>query len=137
MLTDKKIQAITLLVENKHNKTDIAEMLGICRSTLYDWLKDEEFKAELDSCLHRIQTYGENQIKANLSKCIDNMVKIANGAESEKVRSDANQYLIDRVLGKTTAKIDLAGEVKTDETQITDADIDKDFEEFEEDYQDE
>ncbi len=108
MLTKEKVQAITLLISGDNKKTDIAEMCGIHRTTLYDWMKDAEFKAEWDRRLREIQAYGDSTIKANLAKSISNIVKIANDeVASDKTRLEANQYLIDRVLWKTTTKIDL------------------------------
>ncbi len=131
-MTTKKRDAINLLVENQHTKTDIARMLGISRTTLYEWTKEEEFKMELDECLRKIQTYGENQIKANLAKCIDNVVNLANHAESEKIRTENNHYLIDRVLGKTTAKIDLTADARGNEEEVTSDIIEQEFNEIEE-----
>ena len=110
MLDERKYKAIALLAENVHQKTDIAEIVGVSRQTIYDWLKDPEFVAELDSVLQSIKSFGEKSIKSNLAKYIKNVDILANCAESEKIRLEANMYLIDRVLGKTTSKIDVTAE---------------------------
>ncbi len=118
MLSDNKVRAIHMLVENKQTKVNIAKMLGISRQTLYTWLDDGEFKAELDRVIHIIQIYGESQIKANLDLYLTNIHSLAHSAESEKTRLDANQYLVDRVLGKTTTKIDVEAESRKDNETV-------------------
>ncbi len=60
------------------------------------------------------------------------MVELANNAESEKIKADANQYLIDRVLGKTTAKIDLTADARGNEEEVTSDIIEQEFNEIEE-----
>lgn len=107
MLDERKRQAILLLAENSQKKADIAELVGVSRKTIYNWLDDEEFVAELHLVTQRIQSFGENSIKLNLEKYIQNIHELARTADSEKVRLEANQYLVDRVLGKTTAKLSI------------------------------
>lgn len=125
MLSEDKLRAIHMLVENKHTKVSIAKMLGLSRQTLYTWLADSEFKAELDRVIHIIQIHGESQIKANLDRYLDNIHRLAHSAESEKTKLDANQYLVDRVLGKTTAKLEVEdkheGSTQVDDIAITEA----------------
>lgn len=132
MLDNIKIQAINLLVDNKHNVTEIAEICSVSRQTIYNWLENKEFKGSLDRRLQEIQNYGMNAIKANLFKNISNVQHLANKADSEKIRLDANMYLIDRILGKTTTKVDLEAETKQQSVKITDEEIEKAIAELEE-----
>lgn len=132
MLSENKVRAIHMLVENKHTKVNIAKMLGISRQTLYSWLDDDEFKAELDRVVHVIQIYGENQIKANIDRYLDNIHRLAHSAESEKTRLDANQYLVDRVLGKTTTKVEEINQ-SSEGKAINASTIDEDIAELEAD----
>ncbi|WP_010249190.1 phBC6A51 family helix-turn-helix protein [Acetivibrio cellulolyticus] len=129
MLDERQLKAIALLIENNRKKTEIAEIVGVSRQCIYDWMKNTEFSTELDSRLQEIKTYGENNIKANLYKYIQTVDVLASTAESEKIRLDAAQYLIDRVLGKTTSKLDITAEAKQ---SISGSDILEDFEEDEE-----
>lgn len=124
MLDEKKIRAIDYLVEAKHTKVEIAQLVGVSRRSLYDWLDNEEFRKEWDKRLQEIQTHGMSTLKATLGQNIANIILLATRAESEKVRLDANQYLIDRVLGKTTTKIDLEACAKESEKGIDDDLID-------------
>lgn len=129
LLDERKRQAILLLAENSKNKRDIAEIVGCGRTTLYLWLKDPEFVAELHSTAQRIQLFGENTIKMNLEKYIMEIDELSQHAESEKVRLEANQYLVDRVLGKTTAKLSLE-QPERETKPITTEDIERELEEF-------
>lgn len=111
MLDRDKILAIELLVDNKLNKTDIAKECKKSRQWLYESvINDVECRAEWDKRLQQIQTHGVNIIKSNLQKSIDNIIDLANNSESEKIKADCNFYLIDRVLGKTTTKLEVTAE---------------------------
>lgn len=129
MLHEKQLLAINLLVEGKQKRTDIAKACGVSRNALYDWMDNVEFKAEWEKSLQRIINYGEQSIKANLDKHIQNILVLANSAESEKIKLDANCYLIDRVLGKTTTKIDVTAEQKQT-TELDSNQIESEFEDF-------
>lgn len=112
MLDKRQRKAIALLIENQYKKTEIADMVGVTRQTIYNWLENKEFVTELNDTLHKIKVFGENSIKANLQQYINQIQKLAVTAESEKTRLEAATYLVDRVLGKTTSKIDLTAEAK-------------------------
>lgn len=112
LLDKRQRKAIALLIENQYKKTEIADMVGVTRQTIYNWLENEEFVTELNDTLHKIKVFGENSIKANLQQYINQIQKLAVTAESEKTRLEAATYLVDRVLGKTTSKIDLTAEAK-------------------------
>ena len=118
MLDDKRLLAIQLLIDNKLNKTEIAQKCERSRQWLYDILEEEEVKKELDSALQRIKLFGEQTLKSNLSDSIANVVYLANNANSEKIKLEANTYLIDRVLGKPTSKVDMQSENKEDTNQV-------------------
>lgn len=111
MIDRDKMLAIELLIDNKLNKTEIAKQCNRSRQWLYDnVLNDEICRAEVDKRLQQIQTHGINVIKSNLQKSIDNIIDLANNSDSEKIKADCNFYLIDRVLGKTTTKLDISTE---------------------------
>jgi len=139
MLDEKKIVAVRLLAEGSTSKTDIAEIVGVSRATLYNWLDDEEFKKSLDDTLHKIKIHGESTIKANIDKYIKNIVDLSEKAESQKVRLEASMYLLDRVLGKSSTKVDLTVEPKSNESKekqeflnmLDDDNINVEFEEVE------
>ncbi|WP_129599537.1 hypothetical protein [Anaerophilus nitritogenes] len=121
MIDEKKQMAINLLVEGTTSKTEIAKLCGRSRQWLYQQvLDDEECKAELDKRLRQIETFGMNTIKGGLQEKINNIVRLANRAESEKVRLEANTYLVDKVLGKNTTKLEVME--KIDKSNVIDVD---------------
>jgi hypothetical protein len=104
MLDEQRLMTIELLIDGKHDKKKIAEMVGRSRRWLYDVLDEEEVKAELHRREQALKLHGEKRLIATLDKAIDNIVALANTASSEKVKLDANIYLIDRKLGRPTSK---------------------------------
>ena len=125
----QKRECINLLIEGK-KITDIAKEIGVSRTSIYNWMDNEEFKAELGKTLQRIKSEGEQRILSDLNTYIDNIKYLATKARSEKTRLDANTYLTDRVLGKTTSKLEIKEDNKQKEENINILD---EIEEFEED----
>ena len=122
MLDEHQELALNMVMEGKLKKTEIAKKLHRSRQWLYDAvINNEECVAEMDRRLQEIQLHCERGLKSSLQSHIDNVKLLAVTAESEKVRLDANQYLIDRVLGKTTSKMDL--EVAPKQQQVDGEDI--------------
>jgi SOS response regulatory protein OraA/RecX len=105
MLDEIKEKAITYLLKGE-GVSDVAKLVGKSRQAIYNWLDDEEFKAELDKRRQEIITKGNAILLAELNSSVERIKKIAIKSKSEKVKLDANTYLIDRVLGKTTTKVE-------------------------------
>lgn len=105
MLDERKEKAISMLIKGE-SITNIAVYLSISRQTVYDWINNKEFANELDKRRQEIKSQGNSFILSELRNCIDELLKIALKGESEKVRSDTAQYLVNRVLGTPTNKIE-------------------------------
>lgn len=110
-----KEKCITMLLRGE-NITNISKQLQVSRQAIYDWLGNPEFAKELDRRRQEIKTAGNNMILNQLHGCIDELIKIAYKGESEKVRSDTAQYLINRVLGTPTNKVQQSTTESKDET---------------------
>lgn len=104
MLHEKQLEAAIMLAEGK-TKTEIATELKISRQSLYDWLKLEEFNEEVNRIITLSKDETEKRLTFNIGKYVSELEKIAFNSKSEKIKSDTLQYLIDRVLGKTTTKV--------------------------------
>lgn len=122
-LTDKQINVIGRIIQGEQI-TNIAKIEGVSRQAIYNWLKNEEFKAELDTQLQEIKTAVKNNIVGKSNSVIDQIIKIALTSKSEKASLSACIYLLDHLLGKPTTKI---ADV-TDQEKENDIDLDKELE---------
>ena len=104
MLNEKQIKAAKLYAEG-HKLTDIAKMTGISRQSLYNWLDNKEFTTEVDKLLQEIRTSAEKSMTNNVENYIKELENIAFCGRSEKNRTDALTYLLDRVLGRSTNRV--------------------------------
>ena len=123
MIDKQKSEAITYLVQGGISKGDIAKMVGVSERSLYRWLNDEEFKAELQKQaeVFEKQVIKESQtlLRGQLSTSIKGIVEIANdNSNKEETRLKAYQYLVDRVLGNTTTKIEQEVNEKKDAAKV-------------------
>lgn len=113
LLEQKHYEAIKYILEGRR-VSDIARLLGVGRSTIYDWKNDEGFKAELEKCRKDIRDSVNEKITDRLDIYVDQLHQIATTSKSEKNRLQAMQYLIDRVLGRATSKV---ADVTTEENK--------------------
>lgn len=118
MLDERKERCITYILEGL-TYTAIADLISCSRQSIYEWLKNDDFAAELNRRRQEIVVSGNNMILNKLSKYVDGVDAIALDSESDKSRLDALTYLIDRVLGRTTTKVETtttpdSGSVGTD-----------------------
>ncbi|OOM81964.1 hypothetical protein CLPUN_06790 [Clostridium puniceum] len=103
MLDEKHMNAIKLLSPKTMSKAEIAERVGISTRTLNRWENDEEFRAELDRRREQLKKTGRNEITDDICTYINNMKEMANQKTDNRVRFQANKYLIDQCLGSPSA----------------------------------
>ncbi|NFL87490.1 HTH domain-containing protein [Clostridium botulinum] len=89
---------------------EIARKLNVSRQTIYAWKKEKEVVAELESRRQQLKKTGQDKISSDICTYIDNMKEMANQKTDNRVRFQANKYLIDQCLGSPTAAKE---EVKT------------------------
>lgn len=123
-LDDRKMKAIRLLIENNLTKSDIAKQCDRSREWLYrSVLDDEECKKEMQRQLHEIRVHGEIKIKSQLNVVIDNIVHLAIHATSESVKLQANEILLERILGKVSSNLNINVENKEEKISLDDIDM--------------
>ena len=93
---------IDLILEG-HKMTEIAKETGIYRSQLYRWLKNEEFKAELESRRAQLRKSASDKITGKVDYLAEEMLKLAKESTDQRVKYNAIKYLLDRSLGVPTA----------------------------------
>lgn len=123
----QKQMAIDLLLLGE-KKTDIAVKVGTQRTTLYAWMKDQDFKAVMEAQRKDLVIQADNFITSKLKTYIDKLDDIAVNGKDKKLQAQVLMYLTDRVLGKTTTKL----EVKplTEETRPEKEDLENEFARF-------
>lgn len=122
-LTEKHFDAIELIVEGR-TMVDVAKIVGIGRRTLYRWMEDGNFKAELHKRKQVLETEANEKICSRLDMYVEEMHKLAMTSKSDKVKQDALTYLMDRVLGRPTSKIsNIEGNSDNSGTDIIDIDF--------------
>ena len=128
MLTEQQRECIEQLGIGTKTIQQIAKEIGCDRRTISRWKNnDEEFKAELDKRSHLFESglidEAQSLLKRTLGQAVENIVKIANDSkEKAETRLKANQYLVDRVLGNTTTKIEQTNNDKAKDKEPIDID---------------
>lgn len=128
MLTEQQKECIELLCTKNMEIQEIAKRIGCDRRTIHRWrTANEEFKRELDKQSHLFESglinEAQSLFKRMLNKAVRNIAEIADDkTEKAETRLKANQYLVDRVLGNTTTKIEQSSDDKTNDKAPVDID---------------
>ena len=127
-LDTRQLKAIELLASGETVRV-VADSVGVNRKTVYDWLKKENFKAELDRQVKELKSNVEKKLLSNVNPFLDELTKIALYSDSDKTRLDAITYCINRLVGTPTkVQQDITGEDTKENNKI---DIDSVLEEME------
>lgn len=127
MLTENQIKCIELLCKGI-TKVDIAEKLKINRCTIYDWLKNEEFKAELDKQQQDFLDSAMYKLKRAAPVAADKLVKLLSNGKYEKTQLNAAIDLLDRTTGKATTKVEVSD--KQDKEHVSKDILESEFKEI-------
>ena len=111
------------------SNADIGELLGVDRSTVWRWTQTEEWMKTFNDMQHEIKKQGENKILGELNTYIEELKRLALTSDSEKTRYDSLTYLIDRVMGKSTAKVEQVNDAE-DKDKVTEDILDQELKEF-------
>ena len=127
-LDTRQLKAIELLASGETIRV-VADSVGVNRKTIYDWLKKENFKAELDRQVKELKSNIEKKLLSNVNPFLDELTKIALYSDSDKTRLDAITYCINRLVGTPTkVQQDITDEETKENNKI---DIDSVLEEIE------
>ena len=107
LLNQKHLDAIEELIKGE-NISNIAKKLKVSRASLYNWLDDEEFKLELDKRRQIISRNALNRVNIKVNEYLEGIEKIAKTTDNDNTALTAYGMLLDRALGKATAKQDIS-----------------------------
>ena len=130
-LGEKHYRCIEMIIEG--NKiTEIAKLLGASRQSIYNWLDDDVFKAELNKQRQEIKKQGQDKILSKFDIYLNKIHDIALNSPSDNVKLNALEFLVEHVLGKATSKIEQTTKEETKNNKQED--IDDLLKELEEDH---
>ena len=93
-LDDRRMYAVDLLATGNYTTTEIGEMVGVSRQSIWAWKKEPEFKAELDSRLTALTTEANERLKAKLMPVMEELLKMALSDKTEaRTKAQCLQYL--------------------------------------------
>lgn len=101
MITKEQSEMIDYLIEGK-SISEIAKILNKARTTIYAWLKLEQVNEELEDRKRELTRADRDKINSSVDMCINNLLELANFSNDQRVKMQANKYLLDRALGTPT-----------------------------------
>jgi len=104
ILTEKHYEAMKYMLEGS-NISEVSKLCKASRTSIYNWLNDDDFKAELNKQSQEIKTNADKKITSRLDCYVDEMHRIATTGKTDKERRSACEFMIDRVLGKSTTRV--------------------------------
>lgn len=95
-LNDLHWDAISLIVEGRLTKSEIADRIGKSRSTLYKWFEDPVFKAALDERVAERYAANKRRITALAKNALDRAEKILDSSENDSAAASVASDILDR-----------------------------------------
>jgi DNA-binding CsgD family transcriptional regulator len=127
VLTIQQSDMITMLI-NGENITDIAKKLNVNRNTVYNWMKKDNIRAEIDRRKQELTNQGNQLIMKDLTTYIGNIKDLANDKSDKRVCLAANQYLINRIYGNPTNTLEVTTEENSD--NLTETELEQELSKF-------
>ncbi len=92
-LTRRQKRIIPLLLSK--SVTDACKEAKIGRKTLYDWLKQDTFKDELERCRDELFAGAMSRLKANTETALDKLITLMDSSEKDDVQVRCAQTLLE------------------------------------------
>ncbi len=105
MLTKEQNEMIDYSIQGK-SISEIAKILNKSRTTIYAWLKLNDVNEELEDRKRELIRAARDKINSKVESCVNNLIELANNSNDQRVRLQANKYLLDRCLGVATVAKD-------------------------------
>ena len=119
-LSETQYKCIELLCDENMEITKIAKELNICRGTIYNWMKDERFKAELDSREQDIKNRVQRLLLQRLTRAYEKLWNLTD-ATDKRTALNALKEWIERAQGKVSASVMVEDKrATTDESSLED-----------------
>lgn len=113
-LTEMQQKVVEMLIFDGKTQLSIAEELGLHRNTVNKWLKKPEMVAERRRCEQELARQTKEQMNAFVvAHGMDIVQKLYELSQStdKRVSAQCSQYLVDRILGKSTSKVEIDADI--------------------------
>ncbi|MGO0862015.1 helix-turn-helix domain-containing protein, partial [Clostridioides difficile] len=100
-LNQEESKLVSLLISG-FNVTDAANLIGISRQTVYNWMNREHVRKEMDRRKQELASQGNSIILKDIESYVNNIKVLAKDNSDKGVMLAANQYLINRIYGNPT-----------------------------------
>jgi len=91
-LTARQSKAIPLIVDSA-SYTEAAQRAGVSRKTLWQWLKDPQFAAELDRQRREVVSEAFGILSQSITKAVETLAKLLDSADERTKRLTANDII--------------------------------------------
>lgn len=98
IVTQEHSEMLDMLLEGK-TVASISRVLGKSRTTIYNWLRLDYIKVELENRKVELKREARDKITNNVLVYIENMRDLACNSTDPRVKLQANKYLLDQVIG--------------------------------------
>ena len=95
-VTDRHRNVIKLLIEGNLSKSEIAKNVKITRKTLYNWLNDDDFKAEYDEALAEMERITKAKIGSMAYRALERQEKILDKSKNDIAAAAVAKDVLDR-----------------------------------------
>ena len=82
--------------------SNIAQKIKKTRQTIYNWLQLDYVQEELDSRRNELKKTARNRLTSQVSNLLNNMFDLACHSNDQRVKLQANKYLLDQCIGIPT-----------------------------------
>lgn len=103
-LQEKHMRCIEMLIDKNMNVSAVARELGVSRGTIYNWLNDERFKAELHKSEQEIKDRMQHIFIRRLPEAIEKLWKLTETADN-RTKLGATKEWVDRAIGKVNTSV--------------------------------
>lgn len=110
ILSKEQSEMIDMMLEGVP-MTNIAKKLGVHRSTLYVWKDLDYVRVELERRRRQLGKAARDKLINKVGDYVDNLIELANNSTDQRVKLQANKYLLDQAIGSP-------GTVKEDDKDI-------------------
>ncbi|MGG3925675.1 phBC6A51 family helix-turn-helix protein [Metabacillus fastidiosus] len=132
-LTIQQESAAQLLASGGIEKQDIADKVGVSRTTLWKWENKDLFRARVDELQREFESFGVSLISSKFVEAVNDYWDLIKNTENSRVKAEGLRYFIDRKIGKPTNKVDVGVNSNLNDgvnEDIIDAEFDQLIEEY-------